>query len=980
MLGFSGRFAFAQSALETLTHRYSFTSNASDSIGAANGTLQGGAVITNGAVALDGASGFVDLPNNLLTNYNSVSFEAWVTDNGSGTWARIWDFGNSTAGEGASGTGNGYMFLTLQSVSGTVRGAFTPAMAEQIVEWSGHPALDQPAHVVMTVNGTTHVASLYLNGALVGSNNSFTLTPATVGTTLNDWLGRSQFSGDPFFDGAIDEFRIYSGALSADDVLADYQAGPDKLLTGPVYFVNQPVNESATAGQTVTFSANVGGALPLSLLWYQNGIPLSGETNSFLSFPAVLDDNNFTYQLCATNTFNGTNYFIASSNAMLSVQSDTIPLTLRRAQSNSTNGVDVFFSEIVQASAATNIANYTLNGPDGTVTIQSATLDASGYLVTLTTMPLRAGSNYVLSVSGVSDLSGNEIAPGTSTNFSATIYIMRDVGSPETAGIISSTNNETMITAGGSGIGGVSDQFSFGYQTRTGNFDVQMRLGALGLSDAWATAGLMARDTLATNAAFAASFATPGAAGCFFDSRPSIGATASPAGFFPVNYPDTWLRLQRVGNIFTGYASLDGNSWTRLGSATLALSSTAEVGIAVSSHNAAQITSASIANESDTVNAAAANTPLPFEPLGPSSRRTGLVLSEIMYHPKSVSGFGSLEFVEIYNSDLTIEDLSNYRLSGDIDYTFPPGTILPSGNYLVVARDPASLESYYGISGVLGPYANSLPNDNGTVELLDDLGSVLLEVDYDSVAPWPVSPDGTGHSLVLSRPSYGENDPRAWSASDVTGGSPGRAENYGAEPLRGVVINEILAHTDLPDLDSIELFNPTAQPLNLAGSVLTDDASTNKFIFGAVTIPARGFVFVTETQLGFQLDASGETIYLKNPADTRVLDAVRFGAQENGISFGRYPDGNDQWYRLGAKTFGATNAAPLVSDVGINELMYHPISGSDDDQYVELYNHGTNAVDLSGWSFSSGIKYTVAANTTIPAGGYLVVAANKAGC
>ena len=117
MLGFSGRFAFAQSALETLTHRYSFTSNANDSIGAANGTLQGGAVITNGAVALDGASGFVDLPNNLLTNYNSVSLEAWVTDNGSGTWARIWDFGNSTAGEGASGTGNGYMFLTLQSVS-----------------------------------------------------------------------------------------------------------------------------------------------------------------------------------------------------------------------------------------------------------------------------------------------------------------------------------------------------------------------------------------------------------------------------------------------------------------------------------------------------------------------------------------------------------------------------------------------------------------------------------------------------------------------------------------------------------------------------------------------------------------------------------------------------------------------------------------------------------------------------------------------
>ena len=69
-----------------------------------------------------------------------------------------------------------------------------------------------------------------------------------------------------------------------------------------------------------------------------------------------------------------------------------------------------------------------------------------------------------------------------------------------------------------------------------------------------------------------------------------------------------------------------------------------------------------------------------------------------------------------------------------------------------------------------------------------------------------------------------------------------------------------------------------------------------------------------------------------------MLDAVQFGAQQNGVATGRWPDGANDFYRLSAKTPGAPNAAILPSDVVINELMYNPISGNDDDQYVELYN------------------------------------------
>src|SRR5205085_5612077 len=107
------------------------------------------------------------------------------------------------------------------------------------------------------------------------------------------------------------------------------------------------------------------------------------------------------------------------------------------------------------------------------------------------------------------------------------------------------------------------------------------------------------------------------------------------------------------------------------------------------------------------------------------------------------------------------------------------------------------------------------------------------------------------------------------------------------------------------------------------------------------------------------------TIYLKNPAQTRVLDAVRFSGQENGVATGRYPDGGEHFYRLSALTPGAANAPTRPSAIVINEIMYAPISSNADDQYVELYNRSTTAVDLNGWQFVSGINYTFPSNTVV---------------
>ena len=82
--------------------------------------------------------------------------------------------------------------------------------------------------------------------------------------------------------------------------------------------------------------------------------------------------------------------------------------------------------------------------------------------------------------------------------------------------------------------------------------------------------------------------------------------------------------------------------------------------------------------------------------------------------------------------------------------------------------------------------------------------------------------------------------------------------------------------------------------------------------------------------------------------------------------------------RLAAKTPGTTNAPIRSKSMVINEIMYHPISDDDNDEYIELYNRGPGSMNLSGWRFTDGIDFTFPTNTIVASNGYLVVAKNAA--
>jgi hypothetical protein len=128
-------------------------------------------------------------------------------------------------------------------------------------------------------------------------------------------------------------------------------------------------------------------------------------------------------------------------------------------------------------------------------------------------------------------------------------------------------------------------------------------------------------------------------------------------------------------------------------------------------------------------------------------------------------------------------------------------------------------------------------------------------------------------------------------------------------------------------MDSLELFNTSLQAVDLGGCWLSDDFATNKYrIANGTVLGPRSFIAFTEAQLGFSLSADGEEILLVNSNRTRILDAVRYGGQANGVSRGRYPDGSPSFCELATPTLGTNNAACLQRDIVINGSC-NPIEG-----------------------------------------------------
>ncbi|HEU5420409.1 MAG TPA: arabinofuranosidase catalytic domain-containing protein [Streptosporangiaceae bacterium] len=163
------------------------------------------------AVKLSGNGEYVGLPDDIASSLHDFTISAWVNPSQNSAWSRIFDFG--------TGAGD-YMFLTLSAGGGPLRFAITTSGngAEQQINAPSTLPLNTWSQVTVTLSGTT--GTLYVNGQPAGTNTNMTLNPAALGRTSQDWIGRSQFSADPYMNGMVDDFNIYSRALSAAEVAA----------------------------------------------------------------------------------------------------------------------------------------------------------------------------------------------------------------------------------------------------------------------------------------------------------------------------------------------------------------------------------------------------------------------------------------------------------------------------------------------------------------------------------------------------------------------------------------------------------------------------------------------------------------------------------------------------------------------------------------------------------------------------------------
>ena len=373
----------------------------------------------------------------------------------------------------------------------------------------------------------------------------------------------------------------------------------------------------------------------------------------------------------------------------------------------------------------------------------------------------------------------------------------------------------------------------------------------------------------------------------------------------------------------------------------------------------------------------------------PSS--AGVKIVEIMYSP----GFGSsVEYIKIINNGPDVVNLFDAEFPSDNLSINGFGMVLPGANptlavgefaYITNVQE-ADFRAAYDLDDNVRIFADadagSLDGGGERIELRLPLTiegfqrdapgypryyAVLDFLNYDDESPWPIEADGQGYSLVrkvTNGPSYQASD---WELSANRGGSA-----FGG----GVVlVNEILSHTDLPQTDVIELYNPGTEDVNIGGWYLTDDPiNPKKYVIPSNSIvPAGGYWAVNEDNnaspgaplnyfgTSFSLSSRGDAVYLFSGDSQNRLTGyshgTEFRATQNGVSIIRYINGagNEIFVpqsgsptlevnRFTAFPDGYPNNSPRVELAVISEISYEPKDGGS--EYIEITNISDQVLPL----------------------------------
>jgi len=170
-------------------------------------------------------------------------------------------------------------------------------------------------------------------------------------------------------------------------------------------------------------------------------------------------------------------------------------------------------------------------------------------------------------------------------------WVSQDVGAVGLPGFsqFDSSDNTFVLGASGADVAGTADEMQFAMQTLTGNGTIIAKVNSITNTNANAMAGIAIRETTAGNSRHV-SLAATFSSGSRFTRRTTVGGTSATTTTTAAAFTPVWVRLTRVGNVFTAATSPNGLTWTSVGTPqTVAMGATVQIGLFASARNDAAI-------------------------------------------------------------------------------------------------------------------------------------------------------------------------------------------------------------------------------------------------------------------------------------------------------------------------------------------------------------------------------------------------------
>lgn len=362
--------------------------------------------------------------------------------------------------------------------------------------------------------------------------------------------------------------------------------------------------------------------------------------------------------------------------------------------------------------------------------------------------------------------------------------------------------------------------------------------------------------------------------------------------------------------------------------------------------------------------------------------QAALRINEWMASPSSGE-----DWFELYNPDTLPVQLTGLHFTDSNNEPSPVAPLSYIGNglngFLQIFADNSTNDNEvdFGLGG--GGDSTSLHRADGSV-----IDSIAFGQQTSGISQGKL-PDGSGAILNLNLPTPGESNLIRY---------------------EGLVVNEVLSHTDPPFEDAVEFYNSTATDINIGGWYLSNSRNNLKRyrVPDGTLVPAGGYRVFYENQFngssaatpfGFS-SSQGDQVYLSQAISENLTGYIveeNFEAAENAVSFGRVSTsvpGDYKFVALTQPSFGVdnpasvaafrlgtgmTNAGPRVGPISINEVMYNPLSpdvliDNTADEYIELVNITGQSVPLfdpahpeNPWRIQGGVAFTFPPNTTMPA-------------